>query len=97
MTRARREGWADPAAAQPRGFTLIELLVVAASIAMLLAVLMPSLGRARQQARAMQCLAQVREVARGLALYHNEWRCYPPQECTRSDCPSRRWMDLLGD
>jgi len=95
--RARGGAWADPAAAQPRGFTLIELLVVVAIIAILLAVLLPSLGRGRQQARAVQCLAQVREVARGLALYHNERRCYPPHDWTRIDGPSRRWMDIVGD
>jgi len=44
-----------------RGFTLIELLVVIAIIALLMAILMPSLQRVRKQARAVVCLAHLQQ------------------------------------
>jgi len=52
-----------------RGFTLIELLVVISIIALLMAILMPALGRARSQARGTVCLANLRSYGYGFVLY----------------------------
>lgn len=53
-------------------FTLIELLVVISIVAILAAVLMPTLQRARKQARAVVCQARLRQWGALLAMYVNE-------------------------
>lgn len=58
--------------ANPHGFTLIELLVVIAIIAILMAVLMPSLKIAREQARGISCLANQRSLAQAYIMYADE-------------------------
>jgi prepilin-type N-terminal cleavage/methylation domain-containing protein/prepilin-type processing-associated H-X9-DG protein len=53
----------------PRGFTLVELLVVVAVIALLAALLLPALSRARGSARSIQCLGQMRQLGLAVHLY----------------------------
>ena len=48
------------------GFTLIELLVVIAIIAILMAVLMPALKRAREQGQRAACLSNLKAIADGV-------------------------------
>ncbi len=56
----------------PSGFTLIELLVVIAIIALLMAILLPTLSRVRQQGRAVVCQSNLRQWGQILAIYTEE-------------------------
>jgi prepilin-type N-terminal cleavage/methylation domain-containing protein/prepilin-type processing-associated H-X9-DG protein len=51
------------------GFTLIELLVVVAIIALLIAILLPSLSRASEKARTTSCLANLKQISNALYFY----------------------------
>ncbi|GMU21936.1 MAG: hypothetical protein AMXMBFR13_20240 [Phycisphaerae bacterium] len=55
--------------AQQTGFTLIEVLVVVAIIALLVAILMPSLARVRAQARSTQCLSNARQSGQAMQTF----------------------------
>jgi len=58
-------------AAYATAFTLIELLVVISIISLLISILLPSLGRARDQAKGVHCLARLKEFGNALASYEN--------------------------
>ncbi|MCH7526312.1 MAG: type II secretion system protein [Planctomycetes bacterium] len=81
------------------GFTLIELLTVVAIISLLISILMPSLTRARDQAKGVHCAARLHDVGIALATYENvngdllppcEWQPDP-----QDDDLHYGWVELL--
>ncbi len=58
---------------QRKGFTLVELLVVIAIIALLVSILMPALGRAREMAKRVKCSANLRSQGQAMNIYANNY------------------------
>ena len=86
-----------------RAFTLIELLVVIAIIALLIGILLPALGAARDAGRALKNTANLRSLGQATAIYTADadtyfpFRLPPGQFHTTSGRPRARWHYPLGD
>ncbi len=74
-----------------RGFTLIELLVVIAIIGILAAMLFPVFARARESARKIQCLSNIKNVALAFQMYLTDYDKFPPSGHSQENV--RAWVD----
>lgn len=88
-----------------RAFTLVELLVVIGIIGVLIAILLPALGRAREKAKAVQCATQLRQLGQGLQLYAVSYKGTLPNwsnvqiaggNGTGDDSPGEGWTEQLA-
>jgi prepilin-type processing-associated H-X9-DG protein/prepilin-type N-terminal cleavage/methylation domain-containing protein len=72
MTNPRRSSVAS--ISRPSAFSLVELLVALAILALIIALLLPTIGKARAAAQRSQCLANLRQFALADQMYLNEWK-----------------------
>lgn len=78
-----------------KGFTLVELLVVIGVIAVLIAMLLPTLNKAREQGRTIACAANLRQIGQALVMYQNESKGWNLALIMGSESDARYWYKYL--
>ncbi len=82
-------------------FTLIELLIVISIIAILAAMLLPALNKAREKARAIQCTGNLKQIGTAFSVYTGDYHdCYPTTVALSGtyswDIPKTTWIGAVG-
>ena len=86
----------EPRAKRHHGFTIVELLVVITIIWVLAALRLATFDQARQSARAVMCLNNLKQTVAGMNLYNADWR--RPVECQHNIAyPGRQPTEYAGD
>ena len=89
-------------AVRRKGFTLIELLVVIAIISLLVSILLPSLTQAKDLARTVVCLTNLKSIGLALTVYVHENEYFPPLVANSTYPPTGErtlvaWFFLLSE
>lgn len=77
-------------------FTIIELLVVAAIIAVLAAMLLPAMNRARDMAKSVKCKSNLRQIGLAVISYSGDYADWAPC-ATANEAAGLHWFKFLGD
>lgn len=90
-----RDSSGTPASLSGNHFTLIELLVVIAIIAILAAMLLPALNQAREKARQVSCLSNIKQTVTGILSYADSNREFFPPTTMGKGANSSTWCANL--